>query len=66
MTILYWGRRETVPCSCGDVSLFSASLISQPWMQDKSHVPATVCRCGKSYHAWALNKSFVAKTRDVA
>lgn len=59
--IMNWGRREPVSCSCGDVSLFCASLIPQPWMQSRDHVLSTLCRCGKCYFNFGDGKEYAAK-----
>jgi hypothetical protein len=40
--------------TCGNehsVSLFSASMIRQPWC-NPMHLPATKCLCGKFYYSW--------------
>jgi hypothetical protein len=47
-------------CACS-LSLFCASLISQPWMQDKSHCPAVECECGKRYWSYSKKAAFDSK-----
>lgn len=64
MTSYYWGRRENVPCKCGDVSLFCASLIPQPWMQSADHLPATDCNCGSHYYSWSKSQVYEQKTKQ--
>lgn len=62
-TVVYnWGRREAVPCACGSVGLFSASLLPAAWMQSPKHLPATDCMCGKWYYSWSKEKAFEQKT----
>jgi len=48
-------------CNCRTVVFFNASLIPQPWMRKKSHVPATLCNCGKVYFCYVDNKVYEAK-----
>lgn len=59
--VLDFSRRGIVPCNCGDVGMFSASLIPQPWMQDASHILSTNCRCGKYYYSFAKEQVFECK-----
>jgi hypothetical protein len=58
--VINWGRHVALSCGC-EISLFCASLIPQPWMRNKSHVPATLCRCGKRYWSWRDKKEFPAR-----
>ncbi len=57
--VLDLGRHSPIgsPCGCGPLSLFCASLIPQAWMK-KSHLPATLCRCGKWYYSWRKESFF--------
>lgn len=43
------------------VGLFSASLVSQPWMKHRSHIPATLCVCGRVYYSWSQRAWFSAE-----
>lgn len=62
--VMDFSRIEESGCeTCGNVSLFCASLIPQPWMQSKDHLPATDCRCGKRYYSWSKNQSFDCKVK---
>ncbi len=56
------GRREPVPCKCGNVSFFCASLIPQRWIQDSSHIPATNCNCGQYYYSFAKGQVFECRS----
>ena len=47
-------------CQC-EVSLFCASLIDQPWLHSRKHLPATRCYCKRHYYSWSLEKVFVCK-----
>lgn len=42
-------------------SLFTASLIPQPWMQSKDDVPASRCYCRKFYVRWSDGKVLRSK-----
>lgn len=46
------------PCQCAEVAFSAASLIPQPWMRSRKHIPATRCRCGKRYYSWSAEKEF--------
>lgn len=44
------------------VSSFCASLIPQPWMQNKKHTVSTRCEvCKQNYYCWHLQKWFRCK-----
>lgn len=60
--VLDLGRKAAVPCPCGQVSLYCASLIPQDWLRSTKHLPATRCRCGRHYYSWSHRKTFVADT----
>lgn len=58
-------KKRIPACECThSMSAFVASLIPQPWMQDKKHCPAVRCKCGKQYYSFSMDEAFNSADED--